>query len=343
MTRTPRTSRTAAPPAPAPRTGRARAVLRTLAIAACLPYIALKSAWIAGSRLGIPDHSTLLDHRTTMILANGVSALMDGAVVVLAVLLTRPRGHRVPAWPLVLPVWVATGLLLPIMTGFPLQMLVRLLGGDTDGSAGAARPFLDEWVFGVVYTGFIVQGLALGSLFVLHAGDRWGHLWQGTVRDLRDSPTTPVLRLAAVAASLLALVPGTMHLLWATGSTAGLNEGRIAERTSDFYVLQAVDTLFAVTAATGALMLAFRLGGRLPLTVPLALAWGGSGAVACWGGWMSIASLGGVDGIGDRPTPAMGLIYAVQMLVGMLVLTLGAYFLAERNAAEARPLPAARA
>lgn len=343
MTRTPHTSRTAAPLAPAPRTGRARAVLRTLAIAACLPYIALKSAWIAGSRLGIPDHSTLLDHRTTMILANGVSALMDGAVVVLAVLLTRPRGHRVPAWLLVLPVWVATGLLLPIMTGFPLQMLVRLLGGDTDGSDAAARPFLDEWVFGVVYTGFIVQGLALGSLFVLHAGDRWGHLWQGTVRDLPDSPTTPVLRLAAVAASLLALVPVTMHLLWATGSTAGLNEGRIAERTGDFYVLQTVDALFAVTAVAGVLPLAFRLGGRLPLTVPLALAWGGSGAVACWGGWMSIASLGGVDGVGDRPTPAMGLIYAVQMLVGMLVLTLGAYFLAERDAAEARPLPAALA
>ncbi|WP_371604048.1 hypothetical protein OG345_31375 [Streptomyces sp. NBC_01220] len=331
MTQTP----LAPAPAPdaAPVTDRLRTVLRCVAIVSCLPYIVLKAAWISGSHVGIPDGSSLLDHRTTMAVANGASVLMDSAVVVIALLLTQAWGRRVPAWLLALPMWVATGLLLPIMTGYPLQLLVRLLGGRTVNKGDVGRPFLDEWVFGVVYTGFIIQGLALGTLFALYATDRWGHLWQGTLRELPDSPTAPVLRAAAVAASLIALVPGTLHLLWAAGSTAGLNEGRIEERTSGSTVLEAVYVLFVVVTVAGVLLLAFRRDSALPLRVPLTLAWGGSGATACWGGWMSIASLSGVDDIADRPTATMVLIYAVQMLVGTLVMTLGAYFLAEREAA----------
>ncbi|NEE28586.1 hypothetical protein G3M53_24405, partial [Streptomyces sp. SID7982] len=84
----------------------------------------------------------------------------------LALLLTRPWGLRVPAWLLVLPMWVASGLLLPIMTAFPVQLVVRLLGGGGGRPVGegSSEPFLDPWVFGVVYGGFIVQGVALGAL-----------------------------------------------------------------------------------------------------------------------------------------------------------------------------------
>ncbi|MER6114298.1 hypothetical protein [Streptomyces sp. NPDC001743] len=332
MTRTP-LAPAPAPEAAAPVTDRLRTALRGVAIVFCLPYIVLKTAWISGSHVGIPAGSPLLDHRTPMAVANGASVLMDSAVVVIALLLTQAWGRRVPAWLLALPMWVATGLLLPIMTGYPLQLLVRLLGGKTVNRADAGRPFLDEWVFGVVYTGFIVQGLALGTLFALYARGRWGHLWQGTLRELPDSPTSPALRAAAVAASLLALVPGTLHLLWAAGSTAGLNESRIQERTSGSAALEAVFALFVAAGIAGILLLAFRRNSALPLRVPLVLAWGGSGATACWGGWMSIASLSNVDDLADRPTAAMVLIYAVQMLVGTLVMTLGAYFLVERSAA----------
>lgn len=268
-----------------------------------------------------------------MLVANGASMLLDCTVVVLALLLTQPWGRRVPAWLLTVPMWVATGLLLPIMTGFPLQLLVKVFGGTTAGSGGDGRPFLDEWVYGVVYTGFIVQGLALGALFVLYARDRWGHLWQGTLSDLPQSPTEPALRVVAVVASLLALVPGTVHLLWATGSTAGLNETRIADRTSDFYALEAVYTVFTAVTVAGVLLLALRRRGALALKVPLALAWGGSGALGCWGGYLCIVALGPVDDIADRPAAGMQLTYAVQMLVGILVAALGAYFFAERAAA----------
>ncbi|MER7205016.1 hypothetical protein ABT363_46375, partial [Streptomyces sp. NPDC000188] len=175
-------SRTA--PRPALRSGRLRRVLRAVAVVSCLPYLTLKIAWIGGSHLGIPEGSPLLDHRASMAAANSVTVLMDGAVIVLALLLTRPWGRRVPAWLLVFPMWVATGLLTPIMTGYPLQLLVRAFGGSVNHGGSKGGPFLDEWVFGVVYTGFILQGLALGTLFALYARDRWGHTWRGPVREL---------------------------------------------------------------------------------------------------------------------------------------------------------------
>ncbi|WP_234307139.1 MULTISPECIES: hypothetical protein [Streptomyces] len=316
------------------RTGRARAVLRAVAIASCVPYITLKAAWAAGSGVGIPEGSPLLDGGTPLAVGNAATVLMDGAVVVLALLLTRPWGRRVPAWLLVLPMWVASGLLLPIMTACPLQLAVRLLGGDGGRPAGGgAEPFLEPWVFGVVYGGFILQGLTLGALFTLYAGERWGALWRGRLRDLPESPTAPALRATAVAAAVFAQVPLAAHLLWAAGSTAGLDAGTAAARTSDFHVLEAVNAVFAVCAVTGVLLLAFRRGGRLPSRVPLALAWAGSAQTACWGGWLTLAVLAGAGDATERTPQATVVIYAVQMLAGALVVTLGAHFFAERSAA----------
>ncbi|MGA5042518.1 hypothetical protein [Streptomyces arboris] len=329
------TNRTPAPPPTAPyRIGRVRSVARVLAVAACVPYVGLKLAWMAGSRVGIPDGSPLLDGGVVLAVGNAATVLMVGCVVVLALLLTRPWGLRVPAWLLVVPMWVASGLLLPIMTAYPLQMAVRLLGGSGGGTGGGGDPFLDPWVFGVVYGGFIVQGIALGTLFALYAKERWGHLWQGRLRDLPPrTPASGVLRVAAVAAALVALAPGLAHALWAAGSTAGLDEGRAAGRTSDFHVLETVNALFVAAAVAGMLLLAFRRGGRLPLRVPLVLVWAGSAQVACWGGWLSLAALVGAGDAADRPTTAMVLIYAGQMLVGTLIALPVAHLLAERAAA----------
>ena len=237
-----------------------------------MPYLALKIAWVSGSRVGIPDGSMLLEHHTAMIAGNSASILIDSMVVVLALLLTQPWGRRAPAWLLILPAWAATGLLSPIMVGYPLQLGARLLGGTAAPAGGpAARPFLDEWVFTVVYTGFIVQALALGALFVLYARARWGHLWRGRISALAgQGPARGVQRATALMASAVVLVPLTAHLLWATGSTSGLTATMIAERTSDFYALEAAYVLFAVMTVTGLLLVAFpapapcRCGFRCP-------------------------------------------------------------------------------
>lgn len=324
-------------PAARPTTGpgRARRILRAVAIVSCVPYLALKAAWVAGSHVGIPQGSSLLDDRLAMAVINGLSILLDSAVIVLALVLTRPWGLRVPAWLLAFPVWVATGLLAPVMAGFPAQLVVRAFGGGGASAAGR-EAFLDEWVFAVVYTGFIAQGLALGGLFVLYARGRWGHLWRGRVWDLPVGAVGPAHRALAVAAAVLALLPLTLHALWACGVSAGLGEGRAADRGGEFYVLEALYVVFLLAAVTGAVLLAFRRGRALPVAAPLSLVWVGSGAVACWGGWLSLASLGGPADLADRATPLMNLAYADQMLVGLLVAAIGVYHFAERSAGTAR-------
>ncbi|MEY9990375.1 hypothetical protein ABIE67_002407 [Streptomyces sp. V4I8] len=309
--------------------GRPRRALRAVAIVSCVPYLSLKIAWIAGSRTGIPDGSSLLEHRASVAVANSVTVLMDAAVIVLAMVLTRPWGLRVPAWLLVLPAWVATGLLAPIMAGFPLQVLVDSLGGPANTTAAGGEPFLDAWVFGVVYTGFIVQGLTLGALLVLYARDRWGRLWEGRVWELPVGLIGAAQRAVAVAAAGCALPPLLTHLLWACGGTAGLDTAHLADRTSGFYVMEALSTLFLAMAVTGGLLLAFRGGRALPVVLPLALAWVGSAATVCWAGWLSLAPL---TDIADGPTPVLSLTYAGQMIVGILVACLGVHFLAERSA-----------
>ncbi|MCT2593804.1 hypothetical protein LHJ74_28520 [Streptomyces sp. N2-109] len=307
-------------------------VLFVIAVAACLPYIVLKIVWICGGDTGIPADSVLLDpdRKTALRLANGLTVLMDAAVLGLALLLTRPWGRRVPAWLLAFPMWLATGLLAPIMVAFPIQLVAGA------GSAGTAesRAFLDPWVFGVVYGGFIVQGLALGGLFVPYARDRWGRLWRGRIGELPDSPLAPARKATAVAAAALALCPLTTQLLWASGSAAGLSEDLAQDRGSDMYVSQGVGALFGLAAVTGLLLLAFRARPGLRLAVPLAMAWTGSGVLTGWGGWMTLASLA-VDDAEAGATPVMHLTYSVQMTVGLLILTAGAHFLAERAASSA--------
>ncbi|MFH9436833.1 hypothetical protein [Streptomyces rochei] len=325
-----------ATPAPVPGGTRTLRLLRATAIAACLPYLGLKVAWIAGSRVGIPEGSALLEHRVTMAVGNGLTVLLDSCVIVLTLLLTRPWGLRVPAWTMALPVWVATGLLAPIMAGFPLQLLTRALGGDTATSSGAeGEPFLDSWVFGVVYTGFIVQGLALGALFARYARKRWGRLWRGRVRDLPAGVVRAPYRAVAVVGAVLASFPLAVRLYWLCGGSAGLRDG---ERTADVQVLEGMHVAFLAAAAAGTLLLAFRGGRALPVPAPLAAHWICSAATACWGGWMLLALLLPADDPADRPTTLLTLTYAGQMTVGLLLASVGAHFLARRSAA-VRTLP----
>jgi hypothetical protein len=211
MTSTRTASVPPAPAAPVP-LSTARRVAFVVAVLACVPYLALKVIWIAGGELGIPPGRSLLDPHNvaTMRAANALTVLMDSAVIALALALTRPWGRRVPAVLVAGPTWVATGLLAPIVVGFPIHLVVQLVVGS--GTGGSSDPFLEPWVLSVVYGGFMVQAFALSVLYVAYATDRWGRLWRGRVSDLAPTPTLSALRHTAVAAALVALVPLTMHL-----------------------------------------------------------------------------------------------------------------------------------
>ncbi|MEV6248523.1 hypothetical protein AB0M38_20305 [Streptomyces sp. NPDC051742] len=312
------------------RAPRAHRALRWLAILACVPYVSLKVAWVAGSEIGIPAGSALLDHPRMMAVANAVTVVADALVVVLALLLTQAWGRRFPAWPLALPMWAATGLLVPIMTGYPAQLAVAAVTGD-EKAAAPAEPFLDPWVFGVVYGGFILQGLALGTLFVLYARDRWGRLWAGRLGELSARASGPGVRALALAGSVLALGPAALHLLWAAGSTTGLSARRIAERDADFYVLEAQRFGFLAVAVLFTLLLVLRRPARLRVRTTLALAWTASAAVGCWGAYMSLVALLPEADPGKRVPGLVQLSYAGDMIIGILLAACVAFFLRRRS------------
>ncbi|MEU9703383.1 hypothetical protein [Streptomyces sp. NPDC047981] len=324
-----------APHLPAPKPTRrpdtARRILRALAGVACLPYISLKIAWVAGSEIGIPAGSVLLEHRTLLIVANSVSVVMDAVVAVLALLLTRPWGLRVRAWLLAFPLWAATGLLAPIMIGFPAQLAVSLFAGPPEPVAGG-EPFLDDWVFGVVYGGFIVQGLALGTLFVLYVRDRWSHLWRGTLGDLPARLCGTGTRVTAVVASLLAVAPAAVRLMWALGSTHGLSPAQIARRTDDFYVLEWMRAAFVAVAVVAVLLLVLQRAGSWSVRTVLALAWVGSGAVGCWGAYMTLVTFMPDTDPDKTFTGLAQLTYAGEMITGFLLAGCLALFLRRRSA-----------
>ncbi|KJY24096.1 hypothetical protein [Streptomyces katrae] len=298
----------------APRLGTGRRILRATALAATLPYLTLKVAWLAGSRAGIPEGSILLRGGSALTVANAITLAMDACVILLALALTRPWGRRVPGPLLTLPVFAATGLLTPIVLGYPAQLLVKALGMGADEAADAARePFLDPWVFAVVYSGFIIQAIALAGLFVPYARERWGRRWQGALGRGRLSSPTGVV---AGAAALAGAVAGAVQLYWAFGGSAGLPAERVAAYSAETGVVSGAHAICALAAAAGALMLA--RGGALPAKWPLALTWIGASAAASWGAWTLIAVLGVNLGEGEPSTTAFFLAYADQMITGLL-------------------------
>ncbi|MFE2549541.1 hypothetical protein ACFXGI_13470 [Streptomyces sp. NPDC059355] len=306
--------------------GAGRKALRVLALAATVPYLVLKSAWLSGSRVGIPDGSPLLDAGMFLTAANAVTLAMDASVVVLVLVLTRPWGMRVPPRLLTVPAFTATGLLTPILVAFPAQLLIRAADQGGPAYAGeAARPFLDPWVFTVVYTGFSVQGLALAGLFVPYARERWGRRWQGVLG--RGLP--PLTGVVAGAAAVGGLVVAAVHAYWALGGTAGSGEERAAAHTAAAGLVSGVHAICALAAAAGALMLV--RGGSRAAWWPLALTWIGSAAALCWGLWPWVASLGPqLDG-GEPPAAAVRLIYAGQMITGICAAAVLTRFLSSRR------------
>ncbi|MFJ6717046.1 MULTISPECIES: hypothetical protein [unclassified Streptomyces] len=327
-TRTGGTTYATRPPTCGPGSSRPGAVGRVLqvaALAATVPYLCLKGAWLAGSRIGIPDGSVLLEPGVFFKVANAVTLVMDSAVIVLVLVLTRPWGVRVPSWLLTVPVFIATGLLVPIVVAFPAQRLMGALGLGPDAAARAAKePFLHPWVFDVVYSGFIVQAIALTGLFVPYARRRWGRRWQGVLGERLPSPTGVVAGAAAATAVAVAAV----ELSWAFGGTAGLSASQIAQYDPQTGAVFATHAMCALVAGAGAVTLA--RGGARRARVVLAVAWAGAAAAACWGLWLLIGAWG-ATGPGEAVTTAMLLTYTAQMVTGLLAAAVLVRFLASRR------------
>lgn len=254
------------------------------AVVATVPYLVLKTIWLAGGTVGVTER---FDEPSEYVL-NAVTAGMDVVAIVVALGFTYPWGRRVPGFLVLVPIWVGTGFLVPIAVLFPVM------------DFGDPAPFLAPWVQPLVYGGFAFQGVMLTIAFVFYARDRWPSVFR---LDTADVPTAgPVRAVAAHVGALLAAASGVRSLAQGT-------------------VQEAVLGVLALAAAAGVLVMTNRLRGRF--WVPVVVTWAGAGALFAWGAWAAVNRLGDTFlDAADVPVWPVLLNVAAGSLIGLTSLVL---------------------
>lgn len=266
------------------------------AIVFILPYLAIKVAWIAGVPVGMPDKNLVADSR--MIAINVLTFGMDAVAILLALAFTHRWGLRVPAGPLLFPMWVGSGFLAPIAIAIPAITLVRMLGAHSGQPAPTSQSPVEPWVAAMVFSSFVGQGLALMMAFILYVRERWNGLLRTPIAE--TPPPRPVIVRFGNAAATVAMSVGLLELLWAAGAPLGLSPGALQDWGANFSLRHATFGFMALAAAAGIVMLVNRLG-RPRLWIPLSLAWIGSGSMFCWGAWLWMATAEGFSRSIDSP------------------------------------------
>jgi len=285
------------------------------AIACAVPYLALKAVWLSGGNLGVAQPALMQE--PSMIALNAITAGMDLVGIALALAFTHEWGLRLPAWILLPPMWVATGLLARFVVGVPVTMLNALLSGSVPrGSGGPVQP----WVYIVVYIGFAGMGIGLLAAFFLYARTRWAAVLESPLRGVEPGATREVQSLLANATATLALALGVLHLAWAA----------VGRRGS---LVSGIDGALMVCAAAGVSMMARRIGGTVRFWLPVTMTWVGAGSMFAWGAWQTTNVLGQTALL--RPTEGMALVNLVglfNLIVGLAMGLLALFMAAERHA-----------
>lgn len=312
-----------APPRNRPRI--ARLLVGYAAILGTLPYLTLKAIWLAGGTLGFTDLALARD--SSLLVLNAVTAGLDLVAVVVALAFTHAWGQRIAAWVVLVPIWVGTGLLAPIVIGLPVVGTSELLSADT-----AQQNFLEPWVQPMVYSGFAWQGVMLLTAFVLYARHRWADVFTTRLRELPRGATRPVQVVLANGAALLTFLVAALHLAHAFGSPVGFPAEVAAARTTSSYLIDGIHGVLALLAAIGILWLVHRFRAGTPMWLPLTLTWLGAGAVFAWGLWGTVNVLGGTAlAAGEEPMPLPYLHDFAKVLAGLVIGLTALLPLAERR------------
>jgi hypothetical protein len=287
----------------------------------CLPYLVLKVAWTAGVPVGITDRS-VLDSRGWAA-ANALMAVIELAGLLLVLALTRPWARRVPAWLLLFPVWVGTGLLFRVVAGAALAGLFAR-PSQASGSLGGFQP----WVFVMVYASFAGQGAALAIAFACYVRARWGRLLGGRTGQVvarraarvRSWPENHLAGMAG-AVAVLAVAVAAVFCYWAAGGSFGL----AAAQPDPSWALQASRVAGAVIAVAGLLGLAGRWGHQTRFWLPAALAWVGSGSLAAFDGLeLMLNQLMSGAGASGPGWSLAGTVLVIEVVIGVLCAAVGA-------------------
>lgn len=272
-----------------------RRVLGGVAALATLPYVTMKLAWLTGNPVGVLDPRIL--EGAGMPVMNAITVLLDLCVVALAVALGSRAALRMPALPVLLPAWVATGLLVPIA----LVSLPLTIAFPPAGDLGMAA-----WVRPMVYGGFTVQGACLLAAFASYARDRWG------ARIAEPAPVPdavrPLLRALAGGGAVTAVLAAGLQTVGGalTGEPAAL-------------VAAVVPAVLVLAGAAGVLLLA---AGRSGVAVVTA-AWTGSAVAFANGLYVTAITMAATELAAGTGAPVAGTAHVAALLAGFALAVAG--------------------
>jgi hypothetical protein len=245
---------------------------------AVTPYLLIKVAWTFGillpdARMGQPSWRVI----------NATTALLALAGILVGLAFSRPWGERLPAWLVLLPVWVGTGLLVPMV------LLAPVLGPAAvarDQAAGAPPTWSYEQLFVIV--SLIGVGAGLPIAFAGYAKARWPEALEGPLDGGAPPGHTrqlqlPLAGIVAVGCVLL----GVTKLSWALGATLGIDPGRLEDRDLWWHVLTLSMGVWSLAGAWGVLVLTSRRGFKRFL-LPVMVAWVSSGMLFAYNLFFSL-------------------------------------------------------
>ncbi|MEU8250414.1 hypothetical protein [Nonomuraea sp. NPDC048916] len=302
--------------------GAARITAAVVAVAAMLPYLTLKILWMTGSSLGINDPDLMND--PTMAGLNAMTFGMDVVGLLLALAFTVRQGMRLPAWLVLLPLWVGTGLLTIVVVMVPLGVLLEGTGIFSTGGP------IEPWVYMMVYGGFVAQGVGLTVAFALYSRDRWPTAFRTPIGHGPTSVTMPLQRVVARGALLMTVLLGGIRLYWALGGRAGLPEEMAGLYPATAALQDGLKGLLAIGAGLGLVILVNGRGGR-PVWQPLSVAWLGTGTMFGWGLYTVIIGLSGGPLSEGSAGGVLAFVNLFEMLTGLVMGMCGAFLLAERS------------
>ncbi|WP_242901586.1 hypothetical protein [Actinomadura terrae] len=313
--------------------GRVRLAVCAATVAACVPYLTIKIAWLSGSTVGWNDVDAAKD--SALYVGNAVTMSMDAVAVLVALAFTFRWGQRIPAGLVLAPIWIAAGLLAPIVVAVPLGSALQALTSD-ESLTGTGNGF-QGWVYAVVYSGFTVQGLGLLTAFVLYARTRWPEVFTVRTRDVPRGATHALQKLLAYGASGLAAAVALVHLFWAFGGTAGLTADEIHDRAALRQTVSGVSGLLAAAGAVALLLIVLRAGRPHRFVWALAVAWVGTGAAFANSLYRLLVMVGRPGFLESGFTAAESMTALGGVIAGLVMGLTGAVLLVERDGQRARP------
>ncbi|MBK1784467.1 hypothetical protein [Prauserella cavernicola] len=266
---------------------KARIVLCYVAIAGVAPYLLLKLIWTAGGTLGAADPTFLSE--PVVRVGNAFTAFLDLVAIAVVLAFTYNWGQRIPAWLVLFPIWVGTGLLAPIALSSPV------IGFQLAVDPGDSTE-LESWVHPMVYASFAWQGVTLLAAFVLYARTRWPHVFTGV------AARGPLGVLSGVGA-VVAVVSGASRAWWVFDTDAS-----VATR-----FLDGVEGVLILAGAAAVLTLAGRR-----LRARFVLAWTGSAVMFAAGFWTVFTAVAM-----EADPSALHLVLASVQALGGVLLALG--------------------